>query len=36
MKIIHLKAAIQKQLSNIGKRNGSAPPESKINTFGAA
>jgi len=36
MKIIHLKAAIQKQLSNIGKKNGSAPPESTSNAFGAA
>jgi hypothetical protein len=36
VKIIHLKAAIQKSLSNIGKRNGSAPPESTSNTFGAA
>jgi len=36
MKIIHLKAAIQKQLSNIGKKNGSAPPDSTSNAFGAA
>jgi len=36
VKIIHLKAAIQKSLSNIGKRNGSAPPESTSNAFGAA
>ena len=36
MQIIHLKAAIQKQLSNIGKKNGSAPPESSSNTFRTA
>ena len=36
MKIIHLKAAIQKSLSNIGKKNGSAPPESSSNSFGVA
>jgi len=36
MQIIHLKAAIQKALSNIGKKNGSAPPESTNNAFGVA
>ena len=36
MQIIHLKAAIQKQLSNIGKKNGSAPPMSESNSFRAA
>jgi len=36
MEIIHLKAAIQKALSNIGKKNGSAPPQSESNSFGVA
>jgi len=36
MEIIHLKAAIQKALSNIGKKNGSAPPQSTSNAFGVA
>lgn len=36
MEIIHLKAAIQKAFSAIGKKNGSAPPESKSNSFGVA
>jgi hypothetical protein len=36
MEIITRKAAIQKSLSAIGKKNGSAPPESSSNTFGAA
>ncbi len=36
MEIITRKAAIQKSLSAIGKKNGSAPPESKSNTFGLA
>ena len=31
-----LKGAIQKALSNIGKRNGTAPPESKRNSFAQA
>lgn len=33
MEIIRLKAAIQKTLASIGKKNGSALPESKSNTF---
>lgn len=36
MEIITKKAAIQKALSAIGVKNGSAPPESSSNTFGAA
>jgi hypothetical protein len=34
--ILHIKAAIQKTFSNIGKTNGSKPPESTSNTFGIA
>lgn len=36
MEILHNKAAIQKQFSTIGKKNGSAPPDSGINTFPVA
>ena len=36
MQIILLKAAVQKALSNIGKKNGSAPPKSESNSFGVA
>jgi hypothetical protein len=36
MEIIDKKVAIQKAASAIGKKNGSAPPESTSNTFGAA
>lgn len=36
MEIIHLKAAIQKAFSKIGKSNGSSPPASADNRFGLA
>lgn len=36
MEIIHSKAAIQKAFSNIGKKNGSSPPEHSDNRFGLA
>lgn len=36
MEMIDKKVAIQKQLSKIGKANGSAPPESNLNNFGVA
>jgi hypothetical protein len=36
MDILHRKAAIQKAFAAIGKKNGSAPPESAKNTFGVA
>lgn len=36
MEILHRKAAVQKAFSNIGKTNGSKPPESANNTFAEA
>lgn len=34
--MLQRKAAVQKAFTNIGKKNGSAPPESESNTFSAA
>lgn len=36
MKILEIKASIVKTFNNIGKKNGSAPPESGSNTFPVA
>jgi hypothetical protein len=36
LQMLQIKAAIQKSFQNIGKKNGSAPPESDKNTFSQA